>query len=82
MTQEQKIIRVKVGLLELAKQLGNLFAAVNTTLQAGIVAHFHNEFSVGLASVAACVAIIVALLAGFGVEAKGMRLAAARSEVQ
>jgi SHS family lactate transporter-like MFS transporter len=63
-------------------QLGNLFAAVNTTLQAGVAAHFHNEFSVGLASVAACVAIIVALLAGFGVEAKGMRLAAARSEVQ
>ena len=63
-------------------QLGNLFAAVNTTLQAGIAAHFHNEFSVGLASVAACVAIIVALLTGFGVEAKGVGLAAGRSEVQ
>jgi MFS transporter, SHS family, lactate transporter len=63
-------------------QLGNLFAAVNTTLQAGIAANFHNEFSVGLASVAACVAIIVALLTGFGVEAKGVRLAADRSEVQ
>ena len=43
-------------------QLGNLFAAVNTTLQAGIAAHFDNGFSVGLASVAAGVAIIVALL--------------------
>jgi SHS family lactate transporter-like MFS transporter len=63
-------------------QLGNLFAAVNTTLQAGIAAHFHNEFSVGLASVAACVALIVALLSGFGVEAKGVDLAARRSEVQ
>jgi MFS family permease len=63
-------------------QLGNLFAAVNMTLQAGIAAHFHNEFSVGLASVATCVAIIVALLTGFGVEAKGVRLAAGRSEVQ
>jgi SHS family lactate transporter-like MFS transporter len=62
-------------------QLGNLFAAVNTTLQAGVAAHFHNEFSVGLASVAACVAIIVALLTGFGVEAKGVRLAAGRSEI-
>jgi SHS family lactate transporter-like MFS transporter len=63
-------------------QLGNLFAAVNTTLQAGIAAHFRNEFSVGLASVAACVAIIVALLTGFGVEAKGVRLAAGRSDIQ
>jgi SHS family lactate transporter-like MFS transporter len=63
-------------------QLGNLFAAVNTTLQAGIAAHFHNEFSVGLASVAACVALIVAVLTGFGVEAKGVGLAAGRSEVQ
>jgi SHS family lactate transporter-like MFS transporter len=63
-------------------QLGNLFAAVNTTLQAGIAAHFHNEFSVGLAGVAACAALIVALLTGFGVEAKGVRLATARSEVQ
>jgi molybdenum-dependent DNA-binding transcriptional regulator ModE len=27
MTQEQKIIRVKVGLLELAKQLGNVSQA-------------------------------------------------------
>jgi hypothetical protein len=43
-------------------QLGNLFAAINTTLQAGIAAHFHNEFSVGVAVVAACVALIVAML--------------------
>jgi SHS family lactate transporter-like MFS transporter len=63
-------------------QLGNLFASVNTTLQAGIAAHFHNEFSVGLAGVAACVALIVALLTGFGVEAKGVDLAAGRSEAQ
>ncbi|HVH81800.1 MAG TPA: MFS transporter [Stellaceae bacterium] len=63
-------------------QLGNLFAAVNTTLQASIAAHFHNEFSVGLASVAACVAILVALLTGFGVEARGVDLAAGPSEVQ
>jgi MFS transporter, SHS family, lactate transporter len=63
-------------------QLGNLFAAVNTTLQAGIAAHFHDEFSVGLASVAACVALLVALLTAFGVEAKGVDLAAGRGEVQ
>ena len=63
-------------------QLGNLFAAVNTTLQAGIAAHFHNEFSVGLAGVAACAALTVALLTGFGVEAKGVDLAGGRSEHQ
>jgi hypothetical protein len=64
-------------------QLGNLFAAINTTLQAGIAAHFHNEFSVGVAVVAACVALIVALLTGFGVEAKGRasRPVAARSSI-
>lgn len=62
-------------------QLGNLFAAVNTTLQAGIAAHFHNEFSIGLAGVAACVALIVALLTGFGVEAKGVALAGGPSEI-
>ena len=56
-------------------QLGNLFASANTTLQAGIAAHYQNEFSIALAVVAACVAIIVALLTGFGVEAKGARLA-------
>jgi hypothetical protein len=30
MTKEQKIIRAKVGLLELAKQLGNVSQACNT----------------------------------------------------
>ena len=55
-------------------QLGNLFAAVNTTLQAGIAAHFHNDLSIALAGVAGFVAIAVALLTAFGVEAKGVRL--------
>jgi hypothetical protein len=31
MTQEQKIIRAKVGLLELAKQLGNVGTRVGNT---------------------------------------------------
>jgi SHS family lactate transporter-like MFS transporter len=55
-------------------QLGNLFAAVNTTLQASIAAHFHNDLSIALAGVAGFVAIAVALLTAFGVEAKGVRL--------
>ena len=32
MTQEQKIIRAKVGLLELAKQLGNVSQAIQLLL--------------------------------------------------
>jgi MFS transporter, SHS family, lactate transporter len=55
-------------------QLGNLLASVNTTLQAGIAAHYNNQFSLALAGVAGFVAICVALLTGFGVEAKGARL--------
>ena len=55
-------------------QLGNLFASVNTTLQAGIAAHYHNDFAIALAGVAGCVAIAVAILTGVGVEAKGVRL--------
>ena len=55
-------------------QVGNLLAAVNTTLQSGIAAHYHNEFAIALASVAGCAAICVAVLTGFGVEAKGVAL--------
>jgi SHS family lactate transporter-like MFS transporter len=61
-------------------QLGNLFAAVNTALQAGIAMHFHNDFSIALAGVAGCVAILVALLTAFGVEAKGIMLTSAGIE--
>jgi hypothetical protein len=35
MTKEQKIIRAKVGLLELAKQLGNVSQAYSCQLQNG-----------------------------------------------
>jgi hypothetical protein len=31
MTQEQKVIRAKVGMLELARQLGNVSQACGTT---------------------------------------------------
>jgi SHS family lactate transporter-like MFS transporter len=61
-------------------QLGNLFAAVNTTLQAGIATQFHNEFGVALAVVAGCVAILVALLTALGVEAKGIMLPSGGNE--
>jgi len=58
-------------------QLGNLFASANTTIQAAIAAHDGNRYSLALAGVAAFVAIVIALLTGFGFEAKGVRFAAA-----
>ena len=43
-------------------------------LQAAIAAYFSNRFSIALIIVAGTAAIVVALLAAFGVEAKGVRL--------
>jgi SHS family lactate transporter-like MFS transporter len=56
-------------------QLGNLFASVNATLQAGIAAHFGGNYSTALASVAGLVAIVIAVLTAFGTEAKGVAFA-------
>ena len=56
-------------------QLGNLFASVNATLQAGVAAHFGGNYSIALASVAGLVAIVIAVLTGFGTEAKGVAFA-------
>jgi MFS transporter, SHS family, lactate transporter len=55
-------------------QLGNLFASANTIIQAGIAAHYGNKYGLALAGMAACVALVIALLTGFGMEAKGIRL--------
>src|ERR1700726_5181657 len=40
-------------------QLGNLFASVNATLQAGVAAHFGGNYSIALASVACSVSVII-----------------------
>lgn len=56
-------------------QLGNLFASVNATLQAGVAAHFGGNYSIALASVAGLVAIVIAVLTAFGTEAKGVAFA-------
>lgn len=56
-------------------QLGNLFASVNATLQAGIAVHFGGNYSIALASVAGLVAIVIAVLTAFGTEAKGVAFA-------
>jgi SHS family lactate transporter-like MFS transporter len=57
-------------------QLGNLLAAGNATLQSSIADHMHHDYSYALAGVAACGAIAIALLVGFGREARGIRMGA------
>jgi SHS family lactate transporter-like MFS transporter len=53
-------------------QLGNLLAAINATLQAGIAQAHGGDYAFALAIVAGVVAIAVAILAGFGMEARGI----------
>lgn len=53
-------------------QLGNLLASANATMQAGLAEHYGNDYAFALALVIAIIAVVVALLAGFGVEAKGV----------
>jgi SHS family lactate transporter-like MFS transporter len=53
-------------------QLGNLLASINATLQAGIATHFGGNYGLALAGVAGTVALIIALLAALGTEAKGV----------
>jgi SHS family lactate transporter-like MFS transporter len=55
-----------------AYQLGNLLASVNATLQAGIAEAHGNDYAFAQALVIGVVAIAVALLAGFGREARGV----------
>jgi SHS family lactate transporter-like MFS transporter len=57
-------------------QLGNLLAAGNATLQATLAAHYHDNYALALGLVAGSVAVLIALLAGFGVEAKGVHFGA------
>jgi SHS family lactate transporter-like MFS transporter len=59
-------------------QLGNLLASVNATLQAGIAAHYGGSYGLALAVVCAVVAIAIALLTGFGIEAKGVAFGGVR----
>jgi SHS family lactate transporter-like MFS transporter len=55
-----------------AYQLGNLLAAINATLQAGLAQANGNDYSFALAVVCGVVAIAVALLAWFGIERHGV----------
>jgi SHS family lactate transporter-like MFS transporter len=58
-------------------QLGNLFASVNATLQAGIATHFGGNYGLALAIIAGTVALIIAALTAVGTEAKGVVFAKA-----
>jgi MFS transporter, SHS family, lactate transporter len=54
-------------------QLGNLIAAVNATLQAGIAAHYGGDYAIALAAVAGTVAVAIIILTAIGTEAKGVK---------
>jgi SHS family lactate transporter-like MFS transporter len=55
-------------------QLGNLFASYNATLQAAIGERMDHNYSWALAGVAGVVAVVIAVLVGFGVEAHGVAM--------
>jgi SHS family lactate transporter-like MFS transporter len=57
-------------------QLGNLFASANSTLQATIAASNGGNYAMGLAIVAGVTAIVIAVVAGTGKEAKDVKFGA------
>src|ERR1700736_1197839 len=61
-----------------AYQLGNLLASANATLQAAIAEANGGNYAFALATVAAIVAVTLAVLAYFGIEAHGVKFAGAR----
>jgi SHS family lactate transporter-like MFS transporter len=56
-------------------QLGNLLASGNATIQAALAHHYGGDYAFALALVAGIVAVVVAVVAGFGSEARGVRFA-------
>ena len=57
-------------------QLGNLLASANATIQAGIAAHYSGNYGLALALVTGSVAVVIAVLTSFGIEAKGIAFVA------
>lgn len=57
----------------LVYQLGNLIASANATIQASIAESNGGDYALALALVTAIVAVVLALFAGFGYEARGAR---------
>ncbi len=63
-------------------QLGNLLAAANATIQSAIASGMGGDYSWPLAGVAAIVAVIIAVMVGFGREARHVQMHGARAAVQ
>ena len=57
-------------------QFGNFLAAGNATLQVALADRLHGDYGIGLALVAGAGAVVLALLAGLGPEAKETRMVA------
>ncbi len=55
-------------------QLGNLLASANATIQAGFAESHGNNYGMALALIGGCAALAIALLAGFGIERKGVHM--------
>ncbi|HEY2709609.1 MAG TPA: MFS transporter [Caulobacteraceae bacterium] len=55
-----------------AYQLGNLFAAINVTIQTNLMKSHHGDYSFALAVVCAVVAVVLALVTWFGPEKRGV----------
>jgi len=55
-------------------QFGNFLAAGNATLQVTLAAHLHGDYGIGMALVAGAGAVLLALLAALGPEAKEIRM--------
>ena len=49
-------------------------ASANATIQAGLAVHFGGNYGLALALVVGSVAVVIAILASFGNEAKGVTL--------
>jgi SHS family lactate transporter-like MFS transporter len=64
-----------------AYQLGNLLASANATLQAGIAQANGGNYAFAPATVAAIVAVTLAVLALFGIEAHGVKFAGAQVDL-
>jgi SHS family lactate transporter-like MFS transporter len=55
-------------------QLGNFLASSNATIQAAVGARMNHDYSWALASVAGTAAVLIALLVGFGGEARSVHM--------
>jgi SHS family lactate transporter-like MFS transporter len=65
-----------------AYQLGNLFAAVNVTIQTSLVKSHGGDYGLALAIVCAVVAVVLSIVAWLGPERKGYAFGAVEAEAE